>query len=225
MRPGQFGGDRETDTAARGLRCPLATEEPVEDARQFLGGNADAGVGDFEHGIGAGRPGDDRDLPAGRGELQRVGEQVGDHLMQPARVGQDLDAGQPPAQRHVSGLEPAGQAVGRGGGDAGQIAGTAVQPQGGRVGRRHRLQVVHHARQPEYLVPQRGQLGRRRLGNPVEQGLVARLEHRDGRAQLMGDTRDQVTADLILTVQRVRHLIEGGGQFTQLPLSPDVAGP
>ena len=61
----------------------LAAPEPVEDVGQLVGGDADAGVGDLEHGVAAGQPGAHGDPAAGRGELQRVGEQVGDDLVQP----------------------------------------------------------------------------------------------------------------------------------------------
>ena len=49
------------------------------------------------------------------------------------------------------------------------------------------------------------------------------LEHGDGRAQLMGDARDEVPADLVLVVERVRHVVERGGELAKLAGRLDLA--
>ena len=99
------------------------------------------------------------------------------------------------------------------------------QLEDGGVGGGHRLQVVHHAGQAEHLVAQRPELLGTRLGDAVEQGLVPRLEDSDRRAQLMGDARDQVPADLVLVVERVRHVVERGGELAKLTGCLDLPRP
>ena len=155
-------------------------------------------------------------MPAGRGELQRIAEQVGDHLVQPARIGQDRGRGQLPFHGDAHRLEPAGQAVGRGASQRGQVTRLQVQVQGGRVGRSQVLQVADHARQPQHLIAHRGQLGRRWLHHPVQQCLVPGLQDRNRGAQFVGHVGHQVAADLVLAIQRACHLVERGGQFPQL---------
>ena len=97
--------------------------------------------------------------------------------------------------------------------------------QRGGVGGRQGLQVADHARQPQHLVAQRGQLVRGGLGDPVEQCLVPGLQHRDRGAQLVGDVGDQVPAQLFLPVPRVGHLVERGRQFAQLAGRGHLADP
>ena len=55
-----------------------------------------------------------------------------------------------------------------------------------------------------------------RMAEPVQQGLVPGLQHRDRGAQLMRDVGDQVTAQLLLPIHRVGHVVERDGKFTQL---------
>ena len=161
-----------------------------------------AGVGDLEHRVRVVLPGADGDPAAGRGEFQRVAEQVRDHLVQPARISQDRRRGQLPVHGDIRRVEPAGQAVGRGGGEVGQVAGLAGQVQGGGVSGGQVLQVANHPRQPQHLIAQRAEFGRGGLGNTVQQRLMPGLQHRDRGAQLMGDSGDEVAADLFLPVQR-----------------------
>ena len=202
-----------------------AAPEPVEDAGQFVGGDAGAGVGDGQHRVRPGGPGRDGDVAARRGELQRVGQQVGDDLVQPARVGVDAGRREPSLQGDPGRLELPGQAVGGGGGQAGQVAGAPGQVQGGGVGGGQVLQVADHAGQPQHLIAQRRQLVRGGLGDPVEQGLVPGLQDRDRGAQLVRDVGDQVAAQLVLPVQGVGHLVERGGQLAQLGRAGDRADP
>ena len=112
VRPGELGGHRQADAAAGGLRGPAPAPEPVEDAGQFVGGDAGAGVGDRQHRVRSGGPGRDGDEAVGGGELQRVGQQVGDDLMEPARIAADLGRDQLPLEGDPGRLEPSGQAVG-----------------------------------------------------------------------------------------------------------------
>ena len=115
--------------------------------------------------------------------------------------------------------------AGRGRRAARQVARAQRQLQGGGIGRGQRLQVVHHPGQPQYLVPERGQLGRGGLGQAVQQCLVPGLQDRHRGAQLVRDVGHQVAAKLLLPVQGAGHLVEGDGQLAQLTRRPDAAGP
>jgi hypothetical protein len=88
----------------------------------------------------------------GRSELERVGEQVRDDLIQPASIGEDLDRGQPPLDGDASRIELAREAAG-GRGDVRQVLAAQPQVEGSRVGGGQRLQVASHARQ-QHLIPQ-----------------------------------------------------------------------
>jgi tellurite resistance protein TerC len=87
----KLGDDGEADAAARGHRGRLPAPEPVEDQRQLVGGDTETGVRHAQHRAPARRPGLERHPPAGRGELERVAQQVGDHLMNPRGVRHDRD--------------------------------------------------------------------------------------------------------------------------------------
>jgi hypothetical protein len=72
---GEFGGHGQADAGARRAGRGAAAPEPLEDVRQLIGGDARAGVGDGELRTVGGRAGGEDDVPAGWGELDRVGEQ------------------------------------------------------------------------------------------------------------------------------------------------------
>src|ERR1700759_868027 len=65
---GQLGRDGQPDPAAGDLFGPVAAPEAVEDVRQFLGRNADAGVADPEDGARRAAAGLDGDRAALGGE-------------------------------------------------------------------------------------------------------------------------------------------------------------
>src|SRR5581483_5887238 len=71
----------------------LDLEELVEHPRASLGGDADAGVLDLDHAFVAVAARAQGDGPAGRRELDRVGEQVPDYLVEAAAVGDHGAAG------------------------------------------------------------------------------------------------------------------------------------
>jgi hypothetical protein len=92
-RPAQPFGDREPEPAAAvepghpGVALREALEQPRQDGRRDAG----PGVGDLDRqahpALGrGGRPDADRDAAA-LGELDRVADEVGEHLPQPAGVG------------------------------------------------------------------------------------------------------------------------------------------
>ena len=145
--------------------------------------------------------------------------------MQPARIGQHVDRGELPLQGDTRGLEPPGQAVRGHGGDAGQVVPAQRELQGGGLGGGQGLQVADHPGQPQHLVPQRRQLLLGRLGHAVQQRLVAGLQDRDRRPQLVRDVGDQVAAELLLPVQGVGHQVEGGRQLADLAGGGDRPDP
>ena len=82
--------EADAEAAARAIERALALREEVEDPRQQLGRDADAGVrarGARRSPVRA-RSSRHGEPPAGR-VLDRVVEQVGDHLLEPRRVGVD----------------------------------------------------------------------------------------------------------------------------------------
>src|SRR5450755_1197789 len=101
VRPRQLGRDGEADSAAGSMGGRPAAPEPVEDARQLVGWDADAGVGDLEDRAGAVLPGADRDGAAGGRELERVAEKVGGHLVHPPFIGEDECRGEMAVQRDL----------------------------------------------------------------------------------------------------------------------------
>jgi len=62
--PGELGGDGQADATAGVLHGLAAAPEAVEDARQLIGRDAGAGVGDGQHGFAADGPGLDGDATA-----------------------------------------------------------------------------------------------------------------------------------------------------------------
>lgn len=87
VRPDELGDDGEADAAPGAAGGRLAAPEPVEDQRQLVGCDAGPCVGHPQL-CRAARPGPERHPAAGRGELERVAQQVGDDLVQPRGVGQ-----------------------------------------------------------------------------------------------------------------------------------------
>ena len=86
---GQFCGDSQADAAAGRVGGSVAPPEPFEYVWLVLGGDARPGVADLKAGLAAGL-GECHLYPAaGRGEFQRVAQQVGNDLVQPAGVGFD----------------------------------------------------------------------------------------------------------------------------------------
>src|SRR5581483_6456300 len=110
-------GDREAETEAamaallRIGRLP----EPLEDVRQERAVDADAGVGDDDLDLRVARRYGQRDEAARWRELDRVGDQVRQHLLKPVRVALDrrgldvqpqLDARRADPRRHRVGDGP-----------------------------------------------------------------------------------------------------------------------
>ena len=118
-----------------------------------------------------------------------------------------------------------GQAVSRGAGDGAEVSPSNRQVQSGRIGGSQCLQVVNHLRQSQHLVAQRRQLFGSSLGNPVDQGLMSRLEDRDGGAQLVRNVGDQVAAKLLLPVHGVGHLVERDAELGQRRRGGHIADP
>ena len=183
--PGQARRPRPGRCRCRRCARPAAAPEPLEDA-----GSSSAGIPTpvslTVSTALARRAGRDGDQPAGRSELQRVGQQVVVDPMQPARIARISAGGQLAGRSGDPGrVEPAGQAVrGRGVEMGGQVATLPGQAQGGGFGGGQRLQVADHLGQPQHLIAQRAQLARAGR-DPVEQRFVARLQDGDRGAQLV----------------------------------------
>src|SRR5262245_6535643 len=111
--------DREAQAAAApaGLARARATEEPIEDPRQLVRVDPDAGVRDPDRRAAVARPADaDPDRPAPWRELQRVADEVRHDLPDPDRV--------------VANSDRLGRDVG------GQLDATATSRRGGLLDRR-----------------------------------------------------------------------------------------
>ena len=225
MGAGKLSGHGQADAAAAGARCMVATPEPVEYPRQFLGWDTHAGVTDPHDSSVTGGPGIDRDLAASRGELQCVGEQISDDLMEPVGIGDHFNRRELAGHRDPGRLETAGQAVGSCGGDIGQISPVSCQAETGSVSLGQRLQVTNDACQPQHLISQRAELGWGGFGHPVQERFMLRLQHRDRRPKLMGDVGDKVAAQLFLAVQGIGHLVERGRKLAQFTGRPHRSHP
>lgn len=119
--PGELGDHCEADAAARHLGRVAAPPETLGDVRQVLQRDADARVSDGQRGMSVILADLHGDVPAGRGELDGVAEQIGDDLMHPPVVGQDRSRSQDRIQRDRGDLEPRFHAVRRGMRHVGQI--------------------------------------------------------------------------------------------------------
>jgi hypothetical protein len=174
--------------------------EPVEDPGQLIGGDTGPGVADLQDGFRSRRGGPHGDPAPGERELQRVGEQVGDDLMKPARVREHLDRGKPPLRVMPAASEPPGQAVRGAVGDPARSCllsvscSAAASAAAESAGRRP----SGPAAAPH---PQGRELPGSRLGHPVQQRLVTGLQDRDRGPQLVGDVGDQIAAELLLPVR------------------------
>ena len=84
---------RQPDAEAAGgpLDAPVHLGEHVEDAAQRLGRDADPVVADGDDDLLAAPLGGEPDVPAARGVLGAVGEQVAEDLGQPGQVGVEAD--------------------------------------------------------------------------------------------------------------------------------------
>jgi hypothetical protein len=95
-------GDREAEPAALDCLCRggLAAAEALEEVAELVRPHADPGIrhDEADAAVRAGRV--DRDVAAGRGELERVREQVVDHLGEAAAAARQPDPG------HASHPEP-----------------------------------------------------------------------------------------------------------------------
>ena len=84
---------READAQAalRPFERPIYLGKHLEDPRQHVGRDADAGIAHAHHGVASLALDGERDLAAALGVLGGVVEQVGDDLCQPGHVGVDED--------------------------------------------------------------------------------------------------------------------------------------
>ena len=83
--------EADTETAARAVDGVVRLHEQVEDLRQHVGRDADALVGDAQHGVVAFAPDEHADDAVAARELERIGNQVADDLLEAHRVAVDPD--------------------------------------------------------------------------------------------------------------------------------------
>ena len=76
----------DAEAAARAVDGVVRLHEQVEDLRQHVGGNADALVGDTQHGVVAFASDEHADHAFAARELERVGNEVADDLLEPHRI-------------------------------------------------------------------------------------------------------------------------------------------
>jgi len=218
------GHDRKPEAAAARTAGPVEAVEPIEDLRRRLGGDARTTVADDDRHRGARlltitrlrRPERRGDVERRSTVADRVLQQVGDHPVHQQlvdgheeRLGFDVDldlgVGVVPAEllerrlhecRHRHGLDVEGHFAG-------------VQ-----AGEAHEL-VDEHGEAP-HLVVHGVDEGGVRLAHPVGEVLDHRLEGGDGRTELVGRVRHELTALAIHLGQLGRHLVERGGELAHL---------
>ncbi len=195
MQPDQFLNQREADAAAfeaAALRA-LHAVEALEEPRQFLFGNADAGVAHLDDGGPAvGRDADrDRDL-AGKGELEGVREQVQQNLLPHLAI--DIDRLR--QRRAIEHQPEIGLLDGRpeARGDARAELGKIGRPVGGlhaaRLDAREIEQAVDQAQQPVAVAVRQHRMLPRLLERDVA------VQHFLERAQHEGERRAEFVADV-----------------------------
>ena len=137
----EFCGDSEADAAAGRVGGPGAPPEPFEYVWLVLGGDARPGVADLKAGLAAGLGKCHLYPAAGRGEFQRVAQQVGNDLVQPAGVGFDWCGIEPALEADLGGSEVGFPVVGGSRGDQREIAWLHAEMKGGGLRRGEGLQV------------------------------------------------------------------------------------
>ena len=81
----------EAEAPARAVERLRLLHEQIEDALQQVGPDALAGIPHAQHGVAVGPLDDHPHLAAGRRVLERIVDQVPDHLLEPCRVAVDVD--------------------------------------------------------------------------------------------------------------------------------------
>jgi len=121
-------------------------EEALEDPLPVRDGDADTGVGHREHGLGAFRPEPDLDLPAIRGELKRIGQEVTEELGDARRVeGEVRNGGGGEHQVDLLALSLGAHLRHDTGDDGGQVGAAELRRQLSRIDLVQQLQVPGEA--------------------------------------------------------------------------------
>ena len=180
--------------------------------RQIVRGDAGAGVLDGEPDpVAARRVAADAHGATARRVSERIAEQVGQDLPDSLRVGLDdrRRAGlRGEGQRHA-GLR--GVTVERGDNISGQlpeIDRSLRQAEARGLGGRERPEILDQARERLRLLERQGQMLVVARIHAVEHPLERALQHRERRAQLVRDVRQQIAALLVLALQPLRHRVE-----------------
>ena len=210
-------GDSEPEAAARDhpLGGGLGAEEPLEDPLLVGGPDADAGVRDAQHRIVSLDGQGDLDLPALRGELHGVGDEVAGELGHPRRVqGEVGDRGRDQGQLDVlaRGLRP--HLLHRLGGDARQVRVADLQRQLPRLHLGQEQQITHQVQEAfRVALDDPGEVvGVPPAGPLVPQQLDVADDRGQRRPQLVRDEGDKL---VLQPVQLAQPLVLGA-QFTGL---------
>jgi hypothetical protein len=154
----------------------------------------------------------------------RVGQQVGEHLPNPDGVDLQLgDAGSgAPAERHASTGSPGGEGRHRVLGERRRLHRLAVEAEHAGLRGGEGLQVVKEPRHHRRLLEDGAEVGLIGGIKPVEHPLDGTADHRQRRAQLVGDVGEQGAALLLVRLQARGHLVERLGQAAHLLRTPGL---
>ena len=226
--------DGEAEPGAGSPARDLRPVEAVEDERQVGGVHAGAVVGHREAHRRARRAGEgaamagrsfarvgacpdrDRHVPAGRRELERVVEQIGDHLQQAVAVAQHHRRPQVLGQLDSLGQERRAVPVGGAGGDVRQVHRLVLDTQVLALQLIETAQRTEQAPEPlDFLADHAQVLGGRRQDAVLER-LHPRLDRRQRSAQLVREVTGHVAAPLLVAREAVGHGVERGRQRRDL---------
>ena len=205
--------DREAqaETAVAPPRAVPRLLEGLEDVGQERGFHPDPGVGDAHLHVGLRAPQGDLDAAALGGELDRVGEQVPHHLLEPFRIARDQARPlvQDELQPDLLGVARRALRFHRGPDHGRQVDRSHVEPELARGDSRDVDQVVDQLRQGDDVAfddfePAVELL---LLERAAAKQLGPREDRRQGVAQLVRDGREE----LVLQVTRRLLLLQGGG--------------
>ncbi len=198
MQLDQLLDQRQADAAALEAAAlgALHAVEPLEQARDLVRRDADAGVGHFDRrGVGEAIGAHGNHDLAVEGEFEGVGDQVQDHLLPhlPVDIGQLGQGGAVQLQGQARPLDGRAEAGGDLGGEAGQIGGLEGGAHAPSLDAREIQQAVDQAQQPSAVAQRQGGLGARRFaGGGVRRHVLQRPEHQgQGRAELVAHVREE----------------------------------
>ena len=182
-------GQADAQPALGAGQRAVALGEQVEDAREQIGPDADAGVADADHGVALVEAGVKLDPAAGLGVLGRVVQQVDDDLLEPGRVGLQLDRRgfDREAKRVPSFVNEGLDDLGRRSDDRGEVDALAPELDLATADPRDVQQVIDQARElADLAIDDLARPVMGLLGAWLRQELCGIGDRRQGVAQLVG---------------------------------------